>query len=145
MKRNLITSAVFLGYGLALGVFYREFTKFNAFNGRTALAFAHPHVLVLGCLLFLILSLTLKDDDILKSKKYQWFYYLQIVGLTGTSLMMVVRGILQVLNTSLSNGVNSLISGLAGVFHIVLATALVLLFIVLFDYVKKLTLKKEVK
>jgi hypothetical protein len=33
MKRNLITSFVYLLGGLSFGVFYREFTKWNGFVG----------------------------------------------------------------------------------------------------------------
>ncbi|MCH3910038.1 MAG: DUF2871 domain-containing protein [Bacilli bacterium] len=143
MKKNLITSTVFLAVGMAFGVFYREFTKFNGFTGRTALAFAHPHLLVLGCLLFLFLALVLKNDEIVRSKKFKWFYYLQIVGLSGTAIMMAVRGIFQVLGTSLSSGVDSMISGIAGVFHVTLAAGLIMLFVSLFDMVKNKEAKEK--
>ena len=43
--------------------------------------------------------------------------------------MFIVRGILQVLNPNLTNGINSMISGIAGVGHIILGISLVWLII----------------
>ena len=55
--QKLISSAFrYAIAGLACGVFYREFTKFTAFTGKTTLAFTHLHLLVMGTLLFLILQ-----------------------------------------------------------------------------------------
>ncbi len=44
--QKLISSAFrYAIAGLACGVFYREFTKFTAFTGKTTLAFTHLHLL----------------------------------------------------------------------------------------------------
>lgn len=36
-------------------VFYREFTKFNGFNGTSTLSFVHTHAFMSGMFFFLIL------------------------------------------------------------------------------------------
>lgn len=133
MKRNLMTSFGYLIAGLCAGVFFREFTKWNNFGGTTALGFAHPHLIGLGMLLFLALYFGLKDDPVMAGWKYKTFFIVYNVGLPGTVLMMLVRGVLQVLGTSLSAGIDGMISGIAGVFHITMAAGLVFLFLALFD------------
>lgn len=45
---------------MILGVFYREFTKFSQFTGRTNLAFLHAHYFLLGMFFFLMLMLVEK-------------------------------------------------------------------------------------
>jgi hypothetical protein len=136
MKRHLITSFVYLLLGAAAGVFYREFTKWNNYTGVTALGKMHPHLIALGCLLFLALYFGLKDETILKNKKYQAFYILFNIGLPGTVLMMLVRGITEVKAVALSKGGDLAISGIAGLFHVTLAAGLVCLFLALFDLEK---------
>ena len=39
------------------GVFYREFTKFSGFTGKTALYVVHTHYFLLGMVFFLLLLL----------------------------------------------------------------------------------------
>ena len=46
MKKLFNLSFFYLILGLALGVFFREFTKFNNFTGITKLSSAHTHTLV---------------------------------------------------------------------------------------------------
>ena len=48
MKKLINTSFLYLILALAAGVFYREFTKFNSFTGKTTLAVVHTHLFVLG-------------------------------------------------------------------------------------------------
>lgn len=55
MKKLFNLSFSYLILGLALGIFFREFTKFNTFTGITTLSAAHTHTLVLGFIFFLIL------------------------------------------------------------------------------------------
>ena len=52
---KLINAAfVYALLAMAGGVFYREFTKFNGFSGRTTLAFVHTHLFLLGMIVFLL-------------------------------------------------------------------------------------------
>ena len=51
------------------------------------------------------------------------------IGLLLTAVMLVVRGIPQVLNIALSAGTSAAISGIAGIGHILIGTGLILLLI----------------
>lgn len=53
------------------------------------------------------------------------------IGLNITGVMLLVRGILEVLNTNLSSGINAMISGIAGIGHLILVVSLVLILIFL--------------
>lgn len=99
MKKYWISSLVYGGVGLALGVYFREFTKFNGFDGRTSLAFAHPHALILGALVFLALFFLSKRYRFAKPKLGKATIWIYHVGLAWTLLMMAVRGTLTVLGT----------------------------------------------
>ena len=57
LKRYFNASIVYASLALAGGVFYREFTKYAAFTGKTNLAFLHTHYFVLGMIFFLALAL----------------------------------------------------------------------------------------
>jgi len=142
MKRNLTTSFIYLILGLAFGVFYREFTKWNNFTGVTTLGAMHPHLIALGMLLFLSLYFGLKDDAVLHTTKFKLFYILYNIGLPGMVCMMLVRGILQVKGIVPNAGMNGMISGIAGAFHITLATGIIFLFLALFDREKAKKLQK---
>ena len=54
---RLVVGGLYMILGVASGLFYREFTKWNGFTGRTALGFLHPHLLMLGAFLLLIVAL----------------------------------------------------------------------------------------
>ena len=57
MKKALRCSLIYAIAGMAAGVFYREFTKIMGFTGDTVLSSVHPHLLVLGMVMFLIVAL----------------------------------------------------------------------------------------
>lgn len=117
--------------GLACGVFYREFTKFTVFTGKTTLAFTHLHLLVMGTLLFLILAAIALHTDLAEQARFQQFRKVYAVALPFMVIMFFVRGILQALQTPLSTGANAAISGIAGISHILMTVSLVLLFLAL--------------
>ena len=48
MKKLLNTAFIYALAAMAGGVFYREFTKFNGFSGRTALGLVHTHLFLLA-------------------------------------------------------------------------------------------------
>ena len=125
-KRYMNTALVYAILAMVGGVFYREFTKFSGFVGKTTLGVLHTHYFVLGMFFFLILLLLEKNFSFTesKTKRVLIFYH---VGLNLTAIMFVVRGVLQVLNTTLSSAANAAISGIAGVDHILLGISLVLL------------------
>ncbi len=137
-KPSLINRAT--GYtfvGLAAGVFYREFTKLNGFEGRTMLSFLHPHLLMLGTLLMLLLVLFVRQFPLAQEKQFGIFLRLHDIGLPFMVVMMGVRGVLQVLGTDLSRGADAAISGVAGLAHIILGASLVFLMLALKKAVAK--------
>ena len=52
LKRYIHTAIFYALMAMAGGVFYREFTKYNHYSGRTTLAFVHTHYFILGMLFF---------------------------------------------------------------------------------------------
>ena len=125
MKRYLNTSLVYAILAMVGGVFYREFTKFNGFTGKTTLAVVHTHYFLLGMLFFLLLLLLEKSFAFTTAKTGKAILTYQ-VGLNITAVMMVVRGVAQVLGTEFSKGANAAISGIAGIGHILLGVSMVL-------------------
>lgn len=122
--------------GLLLGVFYREFTKYNDFTGETVLSGLHTHVLVLGTFFFLIVLLLEKSFEVTKNKKFNIFIITYNIGLLLTVIMMAIRGCVEVLNLGISAMVDSSISGIAGIGHIIMAIAYILFFLLLLDRIK---------
>lgn len=126
MKHYLNTSLFYAILAMVGGVFYREFTKFNNFTGKTTLSVVHTHYFLLGMLFFLVLLLLEKNFSFNKNntKLVLTFYH---IGLNLTVIMMVVRGVTQVLEMTISSGLNAAISGMAGVGHILTAISLILI------------------
>ena len=113
---------------MAGGVFYRVFTKFNDFTAQTTLRAVHPHYFLLGMVFFLLLLLLEKNFAFtgVKTRRVLIAYHM---GLNLTSIMLVVRGISQVLGLTISSGMDAAISGMAGIGHMVLGVSLVLLLV----------------
>lgn len=128
MKKYINIAMYYAIAALASGVFYREFTKFNDFTGVTALGKVHTHLFVLGMFMFLIVALFVKNSTLEKIKSFKLFLYVYNVGVILASVMMTIRGSLQVLGTELSKGLSAAISGISGLGHIFIAIGIVLLF-----------------
>lgn len=128
MKRYMNLSLVYAVLAMVGGVFYREFTKFNGFTGKTTLGVVHPHYFLLGMVFFLLLLLLEKNFGFTGPKTGRVLIAYQ-VGLNLTTVMFVVRGVTQVLGTALSSGMSAAISGIAGIGHILLGISLVLVLV----------------
>ena len=118
-----------LTYGviaMAFGVFYREFTKFSSFTGRTSLSFLHTHYFMLGMFFFLLLMLAEKAFSFSTPKTGRVLAAYQ-AGLNVTGLGFLLRGLTQVWGTDLSRALDASISGVAGIGHILTGVSLVLL------------------
>ena len=126
MKRYMNTALVYAILAMVGGVFYREFTKFNGFTAKTTLSVVHTHYFLLGMVFFLLLLVLEKSFSFTgpKTGRILAFYH---VGLNLTAVMLVIRGVTQVLGTALSSGMSAAISGMAGIGHILLGVSLVLL------------------
>lgn len=127
MKKYLNLSLIYAFAALFCGVFYREFTKWNGYNEVTTLGKAHAHLLVMGTIVFLIVTLFSAHQELKKSKMFRVFLWVYNIGLPITTVMMVVRGITQVLNISLPNAGNAAISGIAGIGHLLTGVGIILL------------------
>ena len=126
MKRYINYSIVYAVLALVAGVFYREFTKMNGYTDWTTLSVVHTHYFILGMMFFLILGLISLNIDF-KSNRAVLFYNIGLnltIVLNLTAIMLVVRGIVQILGF---NVVSALISGIAGIGHIVLGVSLILI------------------
>ena len=95
----------------------------NDYTAWTTLFVVHTHYIILGMMFFLILGSVSMNMN-LKINQAVLFYN---IGLNLTAIMLIVRGIIQVLDL---NVVSTLISGIAGIGHILLGISL---FMILLD------------
>lgn len=126
MKKLFNLSFFYLILGLALGIFFREFTKFNAFTGITTLSAAHTHTLVLGFIFFLILIVLEKLFNISNIKYFIGWLITYNIGLLSLISTLVVRGILEVLNKDFIG-----LPHIAGTAHAIFGISLIWFMIIL--------------
>lgn len=126
MKKYANSALIYAILAMVGGVFFREFTKLNGFEGATTLAFVHTHYFALGMIVFLLLVLLENALHITDSKVSRAVTAYQI-GLNATAAMLVVRGIPQVLGIELAHGMDAAISGIAGLGHFVLGVSIALI------------------
>lgn len=126
MKRYMNSALLYAILAIVGGVFYREFTKFNGFTAKTTLSVVHTHYFLLGMVFFLLL-LVLEKNLSFTGEKTGRVLAVYHIGLNLTAVMLVVRGVTQVVGTNLSKGADAAISGMAGIGHILLGVSLVLL------------------
>ena len=127
MKRCINAALLYAVLAMAGGVFYREFTKFNGFTGKTTLSVVHTHYFLLGMVFFLLLLLLEKNFSFMGAKTGRTLAY--HIGLNLTAVMFVVRGVTQALALTLSSGMSAAISGVAGIGHILMGVSLTLLLV----------------
>lgn len=104
MKKYVKIAFAYAVAAMAFGVFYREFTKFNDFVGKTSLAVTHLHLFVLGSIVMLVLGLIDARYDISLHKLYKPTMILYNVALPYVVIMFTVRGVLQVVSDSFEFG-----------------------------------------
>ena len=126
IKRCANLSLTYGVIAMAFGVFYREFTKFSGFTGRTNLSFLHTHYFMLGMFFFLLLMLAEKAFSFSGRNTGKLLAAYQF-GLNITGLGFLMRGLIQVWGTELSRGLDASISGIAGIGHILMGISIILL------------------
>lgn len=131
MKKMIKIAFAYAIAAMVGGVFYREFTKFNGFSGRTTLGFVHTHLFLLGMFMFLIVALFVSKHKVNENKKFKVFMITYNIGVPLTGIMLFVRGIVQVLGITMSKGANAAISGMSGIAHIFTGGGIVFLFLCL--------------
>ncbi|WP_033292554.1 DUF2871 domain-containing protein [Amycolatopsis jejuensis] len=128
MKKIYWAAAIYTILGLLGGLYYRELTKAYDFTGDTQLSVVHTHLLALGTLFFLILLALEKTFTLSAAKSFSWFFWLYQAGLVITVGTLVVHGTLTVAGKQSG----AAIAGIAGLGHILLTAAFVLLFVGLY-------------
>ncbi len=128
MKRYINAALLYAILAMAGGVFYREFTKFNGFTGKTTLSVVHTHYFLLGMVFFLTL-LALEKSFSFTGPKTGRVLAVYHAGLNLAAVMLVVRGVTQALAFELSSGMSAAVSGVAGIGHILLGVSMVLLLV----------------
>lgn len=76
MKKYINISFIYVMTAIACGVFYREFTKFLGFSGKTTLAFTHLHFFVLGTIMFLLIAIFSSITNLSQQKQFSRFMLL---------------------------------------------------------------------
>lgn len=127
MRRIFTALVVYVGLGLASGLFYRDFTKLNHFpaDGSTQLSVVHTHFFALGALVMLILLGLEKLFALSASRTFAWFFWTYNIGLLITAGAMVWHGVLTVVGAE----AGAMIAGIAGMGHIILTAAFALLLV----------------
>lgn len=126
MKKYMNAAVVYAVLAMAGGVFFREFTKAHDYTGATTLSVIHTHYFLLGMMFFLLLAVLEKNFGFTgeKTGRALCLYH---AGLNLTVIMLLVRGITTVLGTALTDAEDAMISGFAGIGHILLAAGMLLL------------------
>ncbi|MFD9005616.1 DUF2871 domain-containing protein [Streptomyces sp. NPDC059582] len=125
MRKILNTAHIYMVIGVVSGLYYRELTKAEDFDGDTQLAVVHTHVLALGMLFFLIVLALEKQFTLTADRLFGWFFWIYNAGLAVTVGMMTLHGSLTVLGHASGEG----IAMVAGLGHTLLTAGLVLLFV----------------
>ncbi|ANP48325.1 pheromone shutdown protein TraB [Streptomyces griseochromogenes] len=127
MRKILNTAHIYMIIGLVSGLYYRELTKAEDFDGTTQLAVVHTHVLALGMLFFLVVLALEKQFTLTDHRLFGWFFWIYNAGLAVTVAMMTLHGTL----TVLGHDGGAAVAGIAGLGHVLLTVGLVLLFVTL--------------
>lgn len=133
MKKYLNLATFYLVLGLLSGIFYREFTKSNSFEGQTVLSAVHAHTLILGFVFFLIVLLLEKNFILSKVKHFNKWLVTYNIGLVYVLGTFVARGILQVKGEDMAG-----LSHIAGLGHAILGVALVWFVVIVRKAITKL-------
>lgn len=126
VKRYANMAITYAVIAMIFGVFYREFTKFSHFTGRTNLSVLHTHYFLLGMFFFLVMMLAEKVLSFSDQKTGRLLIAYQL-GLNITGIGFLLRGLTQVWGTELSRGADASISGIAGIGHILTGVCIILL------------------
>ena len=115
--------------GLAVGLFYREFTKLNGYEEgmHGQLGLAHTHILTLGVVVLLIVMALEKTFGLSSGRLFRWFFWIYNAGVVISAAGLVWHGMLQVLGEESSK----MIAGIAGTGHMLLGAGFVLLLLML--------------
>lgn len=137
MKKTINLSFLYAILAMIGGVFYREFTKIVGFEGVTKLSLVHTHLFMLGMMMLFVVTVAIKLFHINQSKKFTPFMWIYNSGVIVTTIFLFLRGFLEVQAVELSNAMNAMISGFAGIGHILTGVGIVLFFLMLKEQIKE--------
>ena len=120
MKKYFNYSIFYLILGLVAGVFYREFTKINNFEGKTQLSLVHTHTLTLGFIFFILVLLLEKNFNLSKNKGFNKCILFYNISLIYVIVTLTIRGCMQVLGIDFAG-----FSHIAGLGHAFLGISLI--------------------
>ena len=129
IKKFFNAVIVYASLALAGGVFYREFTKYTAFTGKTNLAFIHTHYFMLGMFFFLALALLERVFAFSAQKGSRGWVRVYHIGLNITTACLFLRGLAQATEAALSPALSGALSGVSGIGHILLGSSILALLI----------------
>lgn len=133
MKKSLNYAFAYAILAMAGGIFYREFTRFNGFEGATALGKVHTHFFLLGMVMYLIIALFMRDNDFSGKRAFKVFRAVYNIGVPLTGIMLGVRGVFEVIGTELSKGTSAAIAGIAGIGHFLTGMGIVMIILIFKD------------
>lgn len=136
MKKILNTAFIYAIIAMICGVIYREGTKLLGITDPITWSLTHTHFFILGMFFFLILLLLENTFHLTKNKKFNLFYIIYNIGLILTGLMLWVRGIFDITNST-NLMYDKMISGISGIGHILLGIGIILFFIILKKHIKE--------
>ena len=135
MKKLYYSAFTYLILALLTGIIWREITKILDVHTNTPLGSVHTHLFALGFMLFLILIIFEKLLSITADSKFTIFFVFYHIGLGLTASCMFVRGLTSILvekgDFILSDGLDSSISGMAGMGHMAVTVGLIILMLIL--------------
>lgn len=140
MKKIAYSSLAYMIFGLAAGLFYREFPRvINVVEKveESQLSIVHTHAFSLGMFVFLFVLIFAKLFDIHNHPHFNKFFITYHISLAVTTLTMLVHGIY----VELGNAPHPGFSGIAGLGHITMTVAYCLFFYVLIDSIDKIEAK----
>ena len=123
-KKYANLALIYAVAAMVFGVFYREFTKFQGFEGETNLSVMHTHYFLLGMFFFLILML-IERSFAFSDKRTAITIIIYQVGLNITGAAFLARGILQVTVQNPARSYDASISGIAGIGHIIMGGCII--------------------
>lgn len=137
IKNMYKLSIFYLIIGLLSGLLYHEIAYYSNFTGTSVLKHFHPHAIILGALMFLILPIFVKVFSIDENKYFKKFMILYNFGLIMSLTFMGARGFSQLLMIPISNFLDHMIGGLAGIGHVILSIGFFFLYKTLFASIKE--------
>lgn len=127
MKKLYYAALLYAILGLGLGLFFREYTKAHDFTGFTQLAIMHTHLFALGMIVMLIVLVFERVFELSKSKWLNLFFWHYNAGVLLTVAMMLIIGMREVAGQAST----PMLSGIAGLGHILITVALLFFFMAL--------------